>query len=139
MNRNSPSPERGFQSLAGLRSAALIAVVVGAISSIGLWRRAPQHPPALLALLFVIWILAPFAIMGAANLFSPRWPRPVQVTLCFVTLLATTASIAIYLDDHIAHRTTHPAAVWVAVPPASVIISAIAIAVAALMAKRKKQ
>src|SRR6476646_11306875 len=109
------------QSLAGLRSAALIAVVVGAVGSIGLLRHAPQHPPPLLAALFVIWVFAPFGVMGVANLFSLRWSRPIRLTLYTVTLLVTAASLAIYLDDHIAHRTTHPAAVWVAVPPASVI------------------
>jgi hypothetical protein len=137
MNSEGASPEER-QSLAGLRSAALLAVVIGGIGSIGLLRHAEQHPPPMLAVLFIIWVFAPFAALGLANLFSPRWQRPVRLTLYVVTLLVTAASLAIYIDNNIARRTAHPAGVWVAVPPASVIISIIAIAVGALIAKRKK-
>ncbi|HZE56764.1 MAG TPA: hypothetical protein VE031_02810 [Chthoniobacterales bacterium] len=118
------------QSLAGFRSAALVAVVFGAIGSIGLLRHAQQHPPPFLAFLFVIWVSAPFAVLGVANLLSQRWPLALRKTLYVVTLLITIASLAIYVDDNFAHRTVHPAGVWVAVPPASVILSGVAIAIA---------
>jgi hypothetical protein len=124
-------------AFAALRSSALIAVVIGAVASIGLWRRAPQHPPPLLVVLFLIWILAPFGLLAVANILSTRWPSNVRVTLYVITLVVTAGCLAIYLDDSFSHRTAHPAGVWVAVPPASVIVSGIAIAVALWQARKK--
>jgi|ERR1041385_5691834 hypothetical protein len=119
-----------MNSVSGLRSAALVAVVFGAIGSVGLLRHAQQHPPPFLAVLFVIWVVAPFAILGITNLFSQGWPLGARKTLYLVTLLVTITSLAVYVDDKFAHRTAHPAGVWVAVPPVSVILSGIAIAIA---------
>ena len=123
-------------ALSGLRSAALIALVFGAVASIGLLRHAQQHPPPFLAVLFVIWVFAPFGLLGVANLRSRNWPVAVRKTLCFVSLAVTVASLAIYLDDSFSHRTTHPAGVWVAVPPAAVILSGVAIAIALWQARK---
>src|ERR1043166_7027040 len=125
-----------MNSLSGLRSAALVAVVFGAIASVGLLRHAQQHPPPFLAVLFVIWVVAPFAVLGITNLFSQRWPPGPRKTLYIVTLLVTIASLAVYGDDHFAHRTAHPAGVWVAVPPVSVILSGVAIAMALWQARK---
>ena len=124
-------------ALSGLRSMALLAVVFGAVGSIGLWRHTPQHPPKLLAVLFVIWILVPFASLGAATLLSNNWPIAARKTLYIVTLAVTVASLAIYLDDSFFHRTVHPAGVWVGVPPASVILSGVAIAIAMWQTRRR--
>jgi len=123
-------------SLAGLRSSALFAVVIGAVGSIGLWRRTPQHPPPLLVVLFLIWILAPFALLAVTNILSKRWPASVRVALYVMTLVVTVGSLAIYLDDSFSHRTTHPAGVWVAVPPAAIILSGVAIAIALWQARK---
>ena len=116
--------------LSGLRAAALLALVFGAVGSIGLLRHAQQHPPPLLAVLFVIWVFAPFGLLGVAILLSKNWPIAVRKTLYVATFAVTVASLAIYLDDNFSHRTVHPAGVWVAVPPASVILSGVAIAIA---------
>ena len=89
----------------------------------------------MLVLLFVIWVAAPFVLLGIAVLRSPRWPRRVRLTLCIITLVVTVGSLLIYLDDNFAHRTTKAAFVWVAVPPVSVLISVIAVGMAALMNK----
>jgi ACR3 family arsenite efflux pump ArsB len=123
-------------TLAGLRSAAFIAIVIGAIGSIGLLRHAQQHPPPLIVALFVVWVAAPFAALAVANVFSSPWSRNVRLTLYVTTLLVTVASLGIYYDDNIAHRTAKPAFVWVAVPPASVLLSAVALGFAMLIARR---
>ena len=128
--------ETAHDSLATLRSAALAAVVFGAIGSIGLLRHAQQHPPPLLAVLFVIWVFVPFGLLGLANLFSIRWPARVRTTLYVTTFVVTIGSVAIYVDNNIARRTAHPAAVWVAVPVAAVIVSAIALALAGAVRKK---
>ncbi len=125
-------------SLAGLRSVTLIVLAFGAMTSIGLLRRAQQHPPLIVVVGFLVWVAAPFALLAMANILSARWPRTVRVTLFVVTLLVTAASIAIYFDDNIAHRTAKPAFVYVAVPPASVIVSAIVVAIAAVTTRSRR-
>ena len=120
------------QRFAGWRSAALLAIVVGAVGSIGFLRRAQQHPPPLIVAGFVVWVLAPFVMLAIANLASKRWPPTVGITLTIVTLFVTVASLLVYRDDNISHRASKPAFVYVAVPPASVILSGLALAIAAM-------
>ena len=123
--------------MGGLRTAALIAIVFGAVGSVALLRHAQEHPPPLLVVLFIIWVVAPFAALAAANIVSTRWSRAAQLTLYIATLVVAIASVAIYLDDNISHRAAQKAVVYVAVPPASVIASAFAVTAAA-MASRKR-
>lgn len=126
----------GDTSLAGLRSVALIVLVFGGIGSIGFLRRAQQHPPPIVVVGFIVWVLAPFILLGIANILSPRWRRTVRVALFAMTLFVAAASLAIYFDDSVAHRTAKPAFVYVAVPPASVIISALGLWIAMLTARK---
>lgn len=125
------------ESVAWLRSAALVAVVLGALGSIGLLRHAQQHPPPFLILLFIVWVSAPFVILGGANVLSPRWPAAVGKTLHIVTIFIAVASLAIYFDDNVAHRTAKPAFVYVATPPVSVLLSSVAVGAVSLIEKRK--
>ena len=123
-------------SLAGLRSVALIVLVFGAVGSIGLLRRAQQHPPPIVVVGFIVWVLAPFVLLGIANLFWTRWGRTLRMTLFVLTLFVAAASLAVYVDDSFAHRTTKPAFVYVAVPPILVGVSVIALAIAARREKK---
>jgi hypothetical protein len=123
--------------MAGLRVAALMATVFGAVGAVGLLRRAQEHPPPLLVVLFVIWVMAPFAALTVANIVSTQWPRPVRLTLHVATIVVAFASIAVYLDDNISHRTAKKAFVYVAVPPVSVIACAVAVAAVAVAAKKR--
>jgi uncharacterized membrane protein YsdA (DUF1294 family) len=122
-----------------MRTTALVALIAGATGSIGLFLHAKQHPPPVLVVLFIIWVLAPFAVLGVAQLVSKRWAPGAQATLHVVTLFVALASLLIYGDDALHHRTAHPAFVYVAVPPASVLASVVAISIAALVAKRNRQ
>ena len=123
-------------SHAGFRSVALIVLVFGAIGSIGLLRRAQQHPPPIVIVGFIVWVLAPFVLLGIANILSTRWTRTVRVTLFVMTLFVVAASLAIYIDDNIAPHTAKPAFVYVAVPPAAVLLSALIVGIAALKARK---
>jgi hypothetical protein len=123
----------------GLRSTALIAFVIGAVGSIGLWVRAAQHPPPLIIVLFVVWVLSPFVVLGIGYVVAKRWAPSTQAALYWLTLLVTVASIGIYADDAVSHRTAHHAAVYVVVPPASWIVSAVATGLGAWIAKRKQK
>jgi peptidoglycan/LPS O-acetylase OafA/YrhL len=120
------------------RSVALITLVFGAIASIGLLRHAQEHPPPIVVAGFVVWVLAPFVLLSVAHFLSGRWPRRTQITLHVVTLIITLLSLAIYLDDNIAHRTAKRAFVYVAVPPAAVLVAGIALALAVLKGRQSK-
>jgi len=128
---------KGSDSLAGLRSTALVALVLGACASIALLRHASQHPPPLLAFLFVVWVAAPFALLALANSLAQAWSPALRRTLYFATLGIAVGSVAIYLDNNIAHRTTHPAVVWVVVPPASVVLIALTLGMVGISTKKK--
>lgn len=121
-----------------MRTAAFVALVGGAAGSVSLLLHAKQHPPPFLVVLFIIWVLSPFAALGIAHRVSKRWAPGTQKALYFVTLLIAVSSILIYGDDAVSHRTAHPAFVYVAVPPASWVVSAVAIGLGAWMAKRKQ-
>ena len=47
-----------------LRAAALIAIPVGAAGAVALFFRAADHPPPLLVVLFILWLLSPFAVLA---------------------------------------------------------------------------
>jgi uncharacterized membrane protein YsdA (DUF1294 family) len=126
-------------ALTGLRLIALIALVIGTVGSIGLWIRAAQHPPPLIIVLFVVWVLSPFVVLGIGHVAAKRWASSTQAALYWVTLLVTVASVVIYADDALGHRTTHPAFVYVAVPPVSGLASAVAIGLGAWIARRKQR
>jgi hypothetical protein len=118
-----------------LRGVARIAVVVGAVGSVGLMLRAGRNTPRLLLVLFVIWVLSPFVALAWANVTSQRWSRPTRVALYCVTLVLTLASLVIYGGLIKRPAGTANAFVFVAVPPASWALIAIAVALAALLSR----
>jgi uncharacterized membrane protein YsdA (DUF1294 family) len=126
-------------ALTGLRFTALIALVIGAAGSLGLWIHAARHPPPLIIVLFVVWVLSPFVVLGIGHVVAKRWAPSTEAALYWVTLLVSVASIAIYADDAMAHRTAHPAFVYVAVPPASWLASAVALGLGAWVGRRKQK
>jgi hypothetical protein len=134
--KNRPAPEGTIASFAGLPSAALAALVIGAVGSIALLLNAKQHPPPFLVVLFVVWVLSPFAALGVAYRVSKRWAPGTQATLYVVIFVVAVASLLVYADDALHHRTAHPAFVYVAVPPASWLLGVIVLSIAALKAKR---
>lgn len=118
-------PEGGF--VGRLRAAALIAVLAGAAGSIGLMLRAGQRSPRILLVLFAIWVLSPFVALVLAHVVSKRWSVPTRATLYSVMLVATLGSLAIYGEDALRPRKAQPAFVYVAVPPASWLLTAIVV------------
>ena len=59
------------------RKRLILAVVAGAVGSVGLMLRAGRSTPRLLLVLFVIWVLSPFVALAWANMVSSvgRWSR----------------------------------------------------------------
>lgn len=119
-----------------LRAAAQIAVVAGAVGSVGLMLRAGQRTPRLLLVLFVVWVLSPFVALAWAHTVSKRWSVLTQAALHGVMLVVTLGSLAIYGHDALRPRTAQAAFVFVVVPPASWLLTAIVVSIAELISRR---
>ena len=127
--------EGGFLGL--LHAAALIAVLAGAVGSVGLMLRAGHHNPSrLLLVLFALWVLSPFIVLVLADMVSKRWPVLTRGTLYTVMLVLTVGSLAIYGDVALGSPRTKAAFVFVVVPPASWLLIAIIVPIAALISGR---
>ncbi len=129
-------PEGGFLGL--LRAAALIAVLAGAAVSVGLMLHVGRrkHSPRLLLALFAIWVLSPFVALVFANVASKRWSVITRATLYGGMLLLMLGSFAIYGDAALAPLSANTVPVFVIVPPASWLLIAIVVPIAALISSR---
>ncbi|MDQ6828902.1 MAG: hypothetical protein M3081_08555 [Gemmatimonadota bacterium] len=125
--------------LGRLRDAALIAAYAGAAGSLALMLVAGQHPPTFLLVIFAFWVAAPFALFMLADIASKRWSLRTRATLYVAMLVVTLGSLAVYADDARGHRRPQAAFVYVAVPPASVLLGAIAVAIAALISGNRSR
>ena len=128
-------PEHGLLAL--LRAAAPIAALAGAVGSIGLMLHAGRRNDSrFLLLLFALWVLSPFIVLVLANVLSKRWTALTRATLYSVTLVLTLSSLAIYGDVALGPPRAKTAFVFVVVPPASWLLIAIVVPIAALISGR---
>ena len=118
-----------------MRPFVFVALIAGAAGSIGLMLHAKQHPPFLLLVFFIVWVVSPFAAFGMALLRSKRWTTPMQAALHLVIFAVALLSLLIYGDDAVHHRAAHPAFVYVAVPPASWLLGATVLSITAFKTK----
>jgi hypothetical protein len=135
MNPNSASPDPA--SLRLLRAAGFIAVVAGAIGTIGLFLRASHRRPPLIVVLFTTWDLAPFAALWLAGVWAKRWSVRSRAILHGAMILVALGSLAIYVHDAARPRATQPAFVYVAVPMASWVVIAPVVGIAAFLSRRQ--
>ena len=135
MNRG--GPEGGFPG--GLRAVALIAVLAGATGSISLWVHATRHPPVVIVVIFVIWVLSPFVGLVLAYVVSQRWSVLTRATLYSVMLVVTLGSLAIYGYDAVRPRKAQAAFWYVLVPPVSWLLIATVAPIAALVSRRRSR
>jgi hypothetical protein len=122
-----------------LRAGALIAVAAGAAGSLGLMLRAGQRTPRFLLVLFFFWVLSPFVALAWADVVSKGWPVLVRATLYCVTFVITVGSLAVYGKLILPPPGSPRAFVFVAVPPASWLLMAIVVAIAALISRRRSR
>ena len=127
-------PDDGFLGL--LRAVALIAVMAGAVGSLGLMLRAGQRTPRFLLVVFVFWVASPFVALAWANVVSKRWPVLIRATLYGVTIVITLGSLAYYGGVVLPPPGSPRAFVFVAVPPASWLLMTIVVSIAALISRR---
>lgn len=125
----------GFLGL--LQGAALIAVLAGAVGSVGLMLHAGRHNHSrILLVLFALWVLSPFVTLVWVNVVSKRWPVLTRATLYGVMLILTLSSLTIYRDVALGAPRAKTASVFVVVPAASWLLIAIVVPIAALLSRR---
>jgi hypothetical protein len=134
------TPEQGREQPGGifltiLRSAALTALLVGAVGSISLLLFAGRNTPRLLLVLFVIWILSPFVALGWANVVAKRWSLLTRATLYCVTLVIALGSLAAYAGGVSPPKGSSRAFMFVIVSPASWLLLSVAVPMAALISR----
>ena len=123
--------------LAFLRATALIVVLAGAVGSVGLMLHAGRRNPSrLLLVLFALWVLSPFVTLVLASVVSKRWPVLTRATLYSVMLVITLGTLAIYGEVALGPPRAKTAFVFVVVPPASWLLIAIVVPIAALISGR---
>lgn len=127
-------PEGGLLGL--LRAASLIAVLAGAVGSVGFLLREGRRTPRLLLVLFVLWVLSPFMALVWGNMVSKRWSVVTRATLYTVMLVLALGSLAIYGAVGLRLARARPAAVFLVVPLASWLLLAIVVPIAALISGR---
>jgi len=86
---------------------------------------------------FVGWVLAPFVILAWAHMRSHAWPPRVRRTLWSVTVFVAVTTVAIYGHRLYRPPKAQPAAVFTAVPVASVLLIAVALSIAAATSPRR--
>lgn len=96
------------------------------------------HPPILLVLLFVIWVIAPFAVLVLANLISRDWPKLTSSTLYALTLILAISSLVIYSYVLVFPLGAQPAFPYVATPIGTLLLITITMAIAAFISRKQR-
>jgi hypothetical protein len=114
-----------------LRAAGLIALLAGAVGSVGLvFYYGRRNPSRLLIVLFAIWVLSPFVALLAAAAKSTRWPARTRATLYGVMLVIAVGSLATYANVALGPPRAQGAFTFVIVPPLSWLLSGVAVSIA---------
>lgn len=129
--------EEKHELLRRLQAVARVALFIGAGASVGFVLYAGRNNQHVwLTVLFVIWVLAPFAALIGAAKFAKRWPVQSRALIYWAMLLVTLASVAIYANDAIHPRTSQSAFVFVIGPVGAWVVAAIGFLIAAVMSRR---
>ena len=112
---------------------ARIVVVVGAIASQGLMFLA-AHPPMMLRLMYITWVLLPFVALLVADRRSSRWTARARTAVRGLMLIIPLVSVTLYVlvvypvtSFGLLHA--RPAAVFLLVPFASLLLAAIVVSI----------
>ena len=122
-----------------LHAVALIAVVAGALGSVGLmfWV-GHRNPSRVLLALFLVWDLSPFVALLLADMVSKRWSVITRATLHIVMLVIALSSLALY-GDVVWRPRPQPAFMFLVVPFGSWLLMMIVVPMAALLSRRSSR
>jgi len=135
------SPGRTDGAFLGLlQTAALIAVLIGALGSVTFTLLAGhRNPSRFLISLFVIWVLSPFVALAFATFISKSWSVLARGTLYSAMLVLSLASLAIYGRVALGPARAKTAFAFVVVPPLSFLLAIAAVSTAALISRRRSR
>lgn len=128
-------PEGGIPGL--LRTIALIAVAAGTLGSEILVIRTGGRSQPLLTVIFVVWILLPFAALAWANVVSKGWPVLTRMALYFTTYIISLGAPAFYGGVILPSAGSPRAFVFVMGPLASWALMAIVVPIAGVISRRR--
>ena len=129
---------RADPGFVGLHTAALIALLVGVLGSVGLLLRATsRNPSLLLVVLLAIWVASPFVLLLLASIPAKRWSMLTRAALYGLMLVVALGSLAIYVADALWPRGAQGAFFFIIVPPVAWVSSAIVVSVAAIISRRR--
>lgn len=133
------SPGRTDPAFLGLlRTASLIAVLIGAAGSVGFTLHAGhRNPSRFLIVLFVIWVLSPFVALVFLNFISKDWSVITRATVYSATPVLALASLAIYGRVALGPPRAKTAFAFVVVPPLSWLLVALAVSAAAFISRKR--
>ncbi|GAC1658969.1 MAG: hypothetical protein NVS4B3_26740 [Gemmatimonadaceae bacterium] len=121
-----------------LQRATPVALMVGAAGSLLFVIHAGQRAPAVLRLLFPVWVLSPFAALLVADRFAGRWGRRGRRAVDLSIFGIAVGSLLLYANDALGHRRPQAAFAYVAVPAASLLAVAITVSLATLTSRRRR-
>ncbi len=134
-NEHSHEDRDDSRSLTVFRQSSFIALIAGAVASFVLLLMSRENAPIFLVALFVIWVLAPFALLAIAHRFDRRWHRATRNALYAITMVLTLASLAAYSYVNIWPPQSTRAFVWVLAPPLSVLLAIAVVGITALITR----
>ena len=138
MNLLPPQNSPAIRSPGLLGSAARTATLAGAVGSVVFTLLAGRHNPSwLLPGLFVGWVLMPFIAYALAARHSGRWPRAVRIALHALALIVALGSLPVYGTMALGPARPKPAAVFLLVPPGSVLLASVVVSFVALVSSRR--
>src|SRR3984885_9378553 len=121
-----------------MSKVSLIALLAGAVCSVGLMLHAGRHNPSrILMVLFTLWVLSPFVALGFAHLVSERWSPLTRAALYALMLVVALGSLVPYADVALGPRRAKTATVFVVVPPVSWLLIPFFPGSAALISRRR--
>jgi hypothetical protein len=122
-----------------LRETVRGALLGGAIGSVALMlyaSRANTH--TVVSLLFVVWVLAPFVALSFAEAKAHHWTPAVRTTLHWLALGIVVVTLALFMRRIYNVPRHQPAAVFVLVPPAAILVMVLTLGVAKMMSRREE-
>ena len=99
-----------------LRPLSRIAVLLGALGSLYCMFRIGTRTPVLLLIMFIGWVLLPFAVLLLLQQAASAWPASRQAALYGVMLLVSVVALVVYGVVVFGPPRAKPAAMFLVVP-----------------------
>jgi hypothetical protein len=99
-----------------MRSLALGVSTAGALGSFALTLQAgAKNGPAILTVLFLVWVLSPFIVLIISCMLSKRWSFRTRISLYFLMLMISFATLLTY-GRLLSFSGVRPAFVFLVIP-----------------------